>query len=187
MNIEFYKTTLEKAGVVFESGLTEAEISAVENLYQFRFPPDLREFLMFALPVSPNFMNWRDVNDPKIAEQFEWIYESFYFDIEHNSFWLDEWGEKPSNLQETFAIAKQKIDEAPKLIPICGHRYIPATPNESDNPVFSVYQTDIIYYGSNLWNYFENEFYYWFDKPSYQISEPVKRIEFWYLFAESWI
>ncbi len=26
------------------------------------------------------------------------------------------------------------------------------------NPVFSVHQTDIIYYGKNLWDYFEQEF-----------------------------
>jgi hypothetical protein len=44
-------------------------------------------------------------------------------------------------LLEAVAIAKQKIGEAPKLIPICGHRYIYAVPHERNNPVFSVYQT----------------------------------------------
>lgn len=184
MNLDFYKTTLEKAGVVFDSGLTETEILAAEDFYNFNFPPDLKEFLMSALPVSKGWINWRDLEDRKIKEMFDWVYEGIYFDIEHNVFWLDDWGAKPADLKEAFSIAKQRIDEAPKLIPICGHRYIPTSPNERNNPVFSVYQTDIIYYGSNLWNYFENEFYYYFQKPSYQITEPIKKIEFWSQFAE---
>jgi hypothetical protein len=37
-------------------------------------------------------------------------------------------------------------------------RYIPAEPNESRNPVFSVHQTDIIHYGNDLADYFQREF-----------------------------
>lgn len=187
MNLEFYKTKLEKAGVIFDSGLTETEVLQAENCYQFKFPLDLKEFLMFALPVSKGFMNWRNLDDPKINQMFEWVYEGFYFDIEHADFWLNEWGEKPSDLQKAFSIAKQKIDEAPKLIPICGHRYIPAVPHESNNPVFSVYQTDIIYYGNNLWNYFENEFSFYFEPSSNSLDQTFKEIDFWSPFAEDLI
>lgn len=35
---------------------------------------------------------------------------------------------------------------------------IPDEPNEPGNPVYSVHQTDIIYYGSDLTDYFECEF-----------------------------
>lgn len=183
MNFEFYKSTLEKAGMIFNSGLTETEILDAENIYHFKFPPDLKEFLRFALPISTGWINWRDLNSDDIKSAFNWIFEGICFDIENNGFWLNEWDEKPQSLKEAFSIAKQKIDEAPKLIPIFGHRYIPAVPNERNNPVFSVHQTDIIYYGSNLWNYFENEFYYYFQKPSYQIKEPIKQIEFWSQFC----
>lgn len=179
MDIEFYKRKLEEADVDFDSGLKETEVSAAENFYNFKFPPDLKEFLMFALPVSKGWINWRNLGSKEIEKSFEWIYEGIYFDIENNVFWSNEWGEKPSNLQEAFSIAKQKIDQAPKLIPLNGHRYIPQSPNERNNPVFSVYQTDIIYYGSNLWNYLENEYYYYFGKPSYKLTEPIKQIEFW--------
>ena len=55
-------------------------------------------------------------------------------------------------------MAKRKIAEVPKLIPIFGHRYIPSEPNASGNPVFSVYQTDIIHYGADLVSYLEAEF-----------------------------
>lgn len=187
MNLNFYRGNLEKAGVVFDSGLTEKEVANTEIFYDFKFPPDYKEFLMFALPVSNSWMNWREFESEQIKSMFNWIYEGIYFDIEHNVFWLEDWGRKPEDLQEALSIAKEKIDEVPKLIPINGHRYIPETPHERNNPVFSVYQTDIIYYGNNLWNYIENEYYYYFNKPSYQLNEPIKKIEFWSLFAEDLI
>jgi hypothetical protein len=92
---------------------------------------------------------------------------------------LEEWGPKPSTNEAAFAVARMKIDEAPKLIPICGHRYIPAEPSLAGNPVLSVHQTDIIYYGADLGNYLENEFYYYFETPEYFLKEPIRRIEFW--------
>jgi hypothetical protein len=66
---------------------------------------------------------------------------------------------------------------APKLIPIYSHRYIPEKPNESGNPILSVYQTDIIYYGANLLEYFENEFRRKGTK--LEIDSRIKEIEFW--------
>jgi hypothetical protein len=45
-----------------------------------------------------------------------------------------------------------------RLIPVYGHRYLPENPQEEGNPVFSVVGYDIVYYGSNLANYFDNEF-----------------------------
>ncbi len=138
---------------------------------------------MFALPISSQWINWREMGSNDIKNAFEWVYEGIYFDIENNDFWLKEWGEKPRNLKKAFSVAKKKIDEAPKLIPIYSHRYIPAVPTERNNPVLSVYQTDIIYYGSNLWNYLENEFYEQFQNTSLQLKEPIKEIEFWSQFC----
>ena len=48
--------------------------------------------------------------------------------------------------------------EAPKLIPLYGNRYLPAEPEAAGNPVLSVQQTDIIYYGTDLRRYIEHEF-----------------------------
>ncbi len=50
------------------------------------------------------------------------------------------------------------MDKVPKLIPIYSHRYIPSSLNEIGNPVYSVHQTDIIYYGKDLWDYFNIAF-----------------------------
>lgn len=67
--------------------------------------------------------------------------------------------------------------KAPKLIPILGHRYIPEEPHERGNPVFSVYQTDVIYYGADLEDYFRREFA---SAPwGAGAVEPRKRVPFW--------
>jgi hypothetical protein len=80
------------------------------------------------------------------------------FDIEHNVFWDNMWGKRPSDPHAANAIAAKAVSEAPKLIPVFSHRYLPAEPAESGNPVLSVYQMDIIVYGANLADYFEREF-----------------------------
>ena len=144
VNLEYYKETLERAGVVFAPGLTDGEIRQTEEEYQFVFPPDLKEFLMHALPIS--FVDWRNGEKQKILAMLAWPYEGMCFDIQHNAFWMDEWGPKPTAFDEACQIARTAIDRAPRLIPVVGHRYIPDRPHEYGNPIFSVYQMDIIYY-----------------------------------------
>jgi hypothetical protein len=65
---------------------------------------------------------------------------------------------------------------APKLIPVFLHRMMPDEPRKAGNPVFSVHQTDIIYYGHDLPDYLRQEFQVarWWTRP----SEP-RRIRFW--------
>jgi len=179
MDFSTVKDKLQEAGVRCERGLTEAEVRLAEDLFSFRFPPDLKALLMFVLPTGRGWPNWRDVEDPEIARRLIWPYEGMCFDIENNVFWPNSWGTKPASLTEAFEIAKQKIEAAPKLIPVFSHRYLPDRPSLEGNPVFSVYQMDIIYYGSNLWNYFQNEFPNYFRTARYHISEPLRPIEFW--------
>jgi hypothetical protein len=184
MDFSTVKNKLKDAGVVCENGLAEGEIQLVEQSFGFRFPPDLKAFLMCVLPSGKGWPNWRDIEDPEIELMLNWPYEGICFDIKNNSFWPAGWGHKPASLSEAFEIAKRKVDASPKLIPILGHRYLPDRPSIAGNPVFSVYQTDIIYYGSNLLTYFQNEFHYYFDRPGYQITTPPRRIEFWSDFVD---
>jgi hypothetical protein len=135
---------------------------------------------MNALPLSNGFVDWRNADEANILEMLAWPFEGMCFDIERNRFWLKAWGQRPSELENAFSIAKTAVDQAPVLIPILGHRYIPSNPEESGNPVFSVSQTDIIYYGRDLREYLENEFRYaFYGKNRYQITDPVKPIAFW--------
>ncbi len=61
-------------------------------------------------------------------------------------------------MEERIALAERHLRSCPTLIPIYSHRYIPEQPHTAGNPVFSVYQTDIIYYGSDLISYLVHEF-----------------------------
>lgn len=157
---------MEEAAVIFDQGLSDLEIADVEYQFGIRFPPDLRAFLRVALPVGfdgpadnlPPFHNWRCSNDPRLAFYLDLPFEGLAFDIEQNSFWVDSWGERPRVLSEALSIARAQYLAAPKLIPVYGHRYLPEDPCEAGNPVFSVHQMDIIYFGQNLWDYFEQEF-----------------------------
>jgi hypothetical protein len=184
MNLEYIRTALEKAGVTFEVGLTSQEIEQVEQRFSFTFPEDLRCLLMFALPINLGFPNWRNQNDPELEKSLSGPLEGIWFDVQNSVFWPDEWGVKPKERAAAYEQLCSRVASAPKLIPICGHRYIPDRPYASGNPVFSVHQADIIYYGSNLENYLHNEFYYHFGAPAYDISGEIRQIEFWSSLAE---
>jgi hypothetical protein len=166
---------MRDASVSFAEGLTDAETASAEQRYGFRFPPDLRALLQYALPISKGFPDWRNGNEEAIRERLDWPLVSMCFDIEHNVFWLDSWGAKPADLAEAFAIARREVAKAPRLIPIMGHRYIPDEPQLAGNPIFSVYQTDIIYYGADLSDYIINEFTHRHLSP----DEPNRYIRFW--------
>ncbi len=178
MDLAYYKYVLERAGVSYEPALTQDEVRRIEERYEFTFPPDLRDFLMFALPTSKGFIDWRTETEDEIANRLQWPYGGICFDIEHNVFWPEHWGDRPASFDEACKIAKEAVDAAPTLIPIAGHRYIPDRPHEAGKPVFSVYQTDIIYYGSNLANYLENEFVYHSGR-EHRLEGRIRRIEFW--------
>ena len=167
--LESVVARLRDAGVQFDEGMSDTEIVRAEKKYGVRFPPDLRDLLQIALPLSrPDsgwFPNWRlaiagdGESNQKIVGSLEWPADGICFDIEHSGFWVEEeWGTRPAEVDQAKTVARQKIAEVPKLIPIFSHRYIPSEPNTSGNPVFSVYQTDIIHYGADLVSYLEAEF-----------------------------
>jgi hypothetical protein len=80
------------------------------------------------------------------------------FDVEHNGFWLDEWGPRPGSLEGALRVAGELVSAAPRLIPVYMHRMVPDEPHLPGNPVFSVHQTDIIHYGFDLADYLRHEF-----------------------------
>jgi hypothetical protein len=141
------------------------------------FPPDLIDLLREHRPLldGRSSFDWV-LSEPAIIQRhFDWPFESFWFDVEHAQAWWPEWGEKPSNLAEQRDRLKQIFAEAPKLIPLCGHRYIPAEPFERGNPVLSVYQMDVVCYGTDLQDWIEREKGGWSSKPWRRIKE----IRFW--------
>lgn len=180
MNYKNIIKELKLKGISFEQGLSNQEVKDIESTYDFIFTPDLKEFLMTALPVNNDFINWRDKsvdNINSIKSKFIWPLEGIVFDIEHNNFWFESWGSKPNSLEKAIAICRNEFLKVPKLIPIYSHRYISSEPNEPGNPIISVYQTDIIYYGENLLSYLEVEFNL---KNRNEINfDSIKKIRFW--------
>ena len=162
--------------VEFYAGLTDAEIVAVECKFDFRFPPDLRAFLQTALPRGPKFPDWRSGDEAILRDWLNIPREGVLFDIEHNGFWLDEWGPRPDSLEKALQIGSDLIAAAPKLIPIFSHRMMPDEPHLPGNPVFSVHQTDIIRYGFNLADYLRHEFTVSGREPW---PDEIRSIRFW--------
>jgi hypothetical protein len=73
-----------------------------------------------------------------------------YFDLDHDSTWLESWGRKPGTVPACKKLLRQLVEAAPTLIPLFGHRYLLGEPHRAGNPVLSVYQADIIFYGTDL-------------------------------------
>jgi hypothetical protein len=155
--------TLRTKGIEIQAGLADAEINAVEGRYRFTFPPDLRQLLQIGLPVSTkafdgDFPDWRFGDEKTLRERLNWPTHGILFDVEHNDFWWEAWGPRPTVLEDAVKIARSRLREAHKLVPVYSHRYIPCEPLRAGNPIFSVYQTDVIIYGVDLASYFEHEF-----------------------------
>lgn len=186
---------LERHEVPIEPGLSAAEVRAIEADYLFRFPPDLRAFLMTGLPIPVidetiplsylrSFIDWRHGKREHILERLAWPLHDVEFAIKQQRVWLDEWGERPADRDAAVERGLRAFAAAPRLIPIYAHRFIPATPHESDNPVFSVYGIDIIHYGRNLADYVVHEFVPRSYLVGADIQGPFKVIPFWSGFIE---
>lgn len=114
-----------------------------------------------------------------------WLFNGLLFDVEYNNFWTNEWGQIPDSLDKKLSIANGYLRDFPILIPIFSHCYIASEPNISDNPIFSVNQTDIKYYGYNLITYLANEFQFVGKDEFVFIDKPKRKIDYWSWFAEN--
>jgi hypothetical protein len=162
--------------VEFDAGLSDDEVVAIECRFGFRFPPDLRAFLQTALPKGPRFPDWRSGDEAEIRDWLDVPLRGVLFDIEQNGFWLKVWGPRPALISEAVRRGEELVSDAPRLIPIFGHRMIPDEPNRPGNPVLSVHQTDIIHYGFDLADYLRHEF----DLPGREAwPEEARPIRFW--------
>lgn len=156
-------------------GYTQSELDTAQERYGLRFPPDLVDLLLDRRPTDG--WDWR-TDDGGIRRALEHPLDGLLFDLEHNDLWLPEWGDRPASAKERAEVLTAVVEAAPRLIPIIAHRYIPEEPHKAGNPVFSVMQSDVIYYGADLTDYFQREFY-----PAPFPKEPVRGnirfIPFW--------
>jgi hypothetical protein len=156
---EALRAALATSGAALDAGLSEAELDAVEHRFDFAFPPDLRRLLALALPVGDrSWPDWRRGSDEELAGRMAWPVDGILFDVEQNGFWHPAWPTRPATKAAAVDLARVELRSVPRLVPVFGHRYMPAVPAEAGNPVLSCYQTDVIYYGSDLLDWFGYEF-----------------------------
>ena len=184
MNLKRIRSSLEQVGMEFDRGLDEEEAARAERRFGFEFPDDLRRWLMFALPRGPRFPNWRDIDDPELLRALSWPLEGLWFDVQHNAFWLREWGPRPEQDQSAFELLRKRLEQAPRLIPVHAHRYMPDRPRNAGNPVLSVYQTDIICYGCDFEDYLHREYPLQSGAHPRHVPGKIRDIEFWSTFID---
>jgi hypothetical protein len=160
-------------------GYSERELDDIEHKWGFRFPPDLRFLLRNMQDEGGVFMDWRAPDD-RIRDRLDWPREGLAFDVEKNAFWLTIWDPRPNGLEQRLAVLNREYATWPRLIPIYGHRYMSAEPHAEGNPVLSVYQSDIIYYGNDLADYLLSEFH--IEPPPGFVRRPndqIRHIRIW--------
>lgn len=164
------------------AGYTQTELDDVQAKWDLRFPPDLVALYrerrrVIEHPSNDLFCSsdWITSPEKEIRSALDWPLESFLFDVEQRLWW-PEWGEMPLPLEDREQKFRSIFLTAPKLIPVFGHRYIPEQPNEVGNPIFSVYQMDVIFYGTDLPDYINRELH-----PSLEAGNPhpIREIPFW--------
>src|SRR5437773_167591 len=121
---------MKERGTSFDAGLTDVEVAATEARFSFRFPPDLRAFLQTALPQGEQFPNWRSGKKSALRDWLNLPRQGILFDVEHNGFWLEEWGPRPQSLADARRAASALVAAAPRLVPIFIHRMMPDEPHQ---------------------------------------------------------
>lgn len=148
---------LVSAGVSVRPGLSEDELRAVEARFALTFAPEHRGLLTAGLPAGDHWPDWRSGPEARLREWLDWPGDGLLFDVRHSDFWPASWGRRPSGAAAE-DVARQRIARLPRLVPVFGHRFTPAAPTVRPAPVFSVHQSDVIYYGADLADYFDREF-----------------------------
>ena len=138
------------------SGYGDQELEDIQQKWRLRFPPDLVAIYRQRRSVIRGGFDWVKTPVAEIRQMLDWPLEGFLFDVKHGKWW-PEWAERPEQIRDAEEKVRAIFAKAPRLIPIHGHRYIPEEPHEIGNPVFSVWQMDVIHYGANLDDYVERE------------------------------
>lgn len=159
-------------------GMKENEINKIEKTNNIQFSSYHREFLKILHTTDKKqvfehtktfdedaevfyeersyFYNWNtDIDD--IKKSLNYVYEDLLEDTLNNRLWLKSWGLKPKSTDDRKKIFTKWYNNAPKLVPIYGHRFVISEPQETDNTILSIMGSDTIIYGVNMRHYLLNE------------------------------
>jgi len=146
---------LRQAGVMLDAGLSRAEREAVEVRFGFTFAPEHAQLLAACLPIGVAWPDWRHGTEESLRGWLDAPVEGVLFDVSTNGFWPASWGRRPEDPQEAIRRARSRLLLWPRMVPVRGHRYLPAGPQ--GRAVFSIHQSDVVYYGSDLLDYLQHE------------------------------
>ena len=169
-------------------GLTNEEFTRIERDYDLEFADDQRAFLAAGLPLNrppekgqtwvKPWPDWRDGAPGDLHQQLGWPVRGALFDVENNDLWHPSWGPRPVELSQALSTARRFLAQAPTMIPVYLHRYLPAGRGTYGHPVLSIYQTDIIIYGHNLADYVDQELGL-AERPVSEDWTPPPMVPFW--------
>lgn len=169
---------LRSADVAMQPGLDSTELTAVEQRFGITFGPEHRELIQLGVPSGPKWPNWRHEDDD-LRTRLAWPFNGIWFAVENNDFWPKSWGRRPSQYDDRLREARERFAALPGLVPLYSHRYLPSDPRYRPAPVFSVHQTDVIYYGANLLDYVQREFGARSQAQSRAVSGRCRHVRFW--------
>lgn len=162
---------LADAGARLDPGLSGAELAAVQARWGISFCEDHAAFLRLGVPVGDGWVDWRHDTEDELRRRLRAPVDGLLFDVTHNEFWPASWGERPADPAEATERAAIVLAGWPRLVPLYGHRFLPAGPYPSPCPVLSVVQSDVIWYGSDLLEWVQREFL------GVPLAEPASRRE----------
>jgi hypothetical protein len=153
-------------------GYTQAQLDCAQDRFNLIFPPDLVALLKERRPLDGH--DWMD--ELAIRRALDWPFEGLLSSVQRGFLWWPEWGERPTDPGAREEVFRSVFSRASKMIPLIAHRYLPEEPHEAGNPVFSIYHSDVIYYGADLADYFDREFAGWNHR---SWPDNIKCIPFW--------
>ncbi|MBN8816910.1 MAG: hypothetical protein J0J06_15865 [Sphingomonas sp.] len=161
-------------------GYTQDQLDDAQARYELIFPDDLTALLRERRLVGQGACDWSTEND-NVREMLAWPFDLLSFDIEHGAWWPD-WGDEPRHIDDRLAVLRKALDDAPKLIPILGHRFLPESEGRKPgNPVISMHGFDTIYYGIDLEDYFARE-----GTTGWDSIGTARHVPFWSDIIERW-
>jgi len=166
-------------------GLSPGEVTSIEAQLGFRLPEDFVYLFQNVQDPGQLLFPWSNFKKQAYDDRIRWVLEGIEFDIDRNKFWMDRWGKRPATLSAALDIARNDFETWPKLLPIFSHRFLAAEPCRPNNPVFSIKQTDIIYYGADLAHYLVKEFIAPDPVTRTQV-QTIRKIRIWSYLAEDW-
>jgi hypothetical protein len=136
--VTFY-SLLDKARTVLDRGLTEGEVRDAEEIYEIGFSSEHRELLKTRLPIGPGWPDWRHGERETLRRWIRTPIDGILADVGDGDFWWRHWGERPIDSDEAVAVARERFDSLPQLIPLWSHKFVPSLRRDLiEYPVFSV-------------------------------------------------